>query len=76
MFGYPGYWRPYNWVNTSDMYICTNGRGYNSSAAASWYSTGCNGGVNDVPWGNVLAYTQMQGMSLSGVTGASYDWKS
>ena len=70
--GYNGYRREYHWENTSDVELCTNGNGYNSSHKQAWYSTGCNGGNPTVPWGNVLAYTQMQGFSLSGVTGASY----
>lgn len=73
--GYNGYNRQYHWENGSDVELCTNGRGYNSSHAAAWYSTGCSGGDYSVPWGNVLAYTQMQGFSLSGVTGAAYLWR-
>jgi hypothetical protein len=75
VMGYPGYKREYKWEVTSDVNICTKGRGFASNNAATWFSTGCGGGSYSVPWGNVLAYTQMQGLSMSGLTGATYVWR-
>ncbi len=76
VFGYPGYQREYYWENASDVTLCTKGKGFNASQAAVWHSTGCgNGDAYRVPWGNVLAYTQMQGMSSSWATGAAYLWR-
>ncbi|WP_290474030.1 hypothetical protein [Leifsonia sp. 71-9] len=72
--GYPGYQRSYSWSKTSDTSVCTKGKGFNGNNA-TWYSTSCSSGSWSVPWGNVLAYTQMQGMSLAGVVGATYDWR-
>ena len=73
--GYPGYQREYSWSKTSDAGLCTKGKGFNSSNAGTWYSTACSSGNWTVPWGNVLAYTQLQGMSTAGVVGATYDWR-
>lgn len=75
VIGYPGYQREYHWYKESDVSICTHGKGFNSSNAATWYNTGCQDGNWLVPWGNTLAYTQMQGLSLSGATGAAYVWR-
>ncbi|GAA0434552.1 hypothetical protein [Leifsonia naganoensis] len=72
--GYPGYQRSYSWSKTSDTSVCTKGKGFNGNNA-TWFSTSCSSGSWSVPWGNVLAYTQMQGMSLAGVVGATYDWR-
>ena len=78
VFGYPGYQRGYRWYNTSSVTICASGRGYNSKGAAGWYTAGClSGGASTtrmVPWGNVLSYTKMSALSVSTVTGASYQW--
>jgi hypothetical protein len=75
VIGYPGYRREYVWENTSDVYLCTRARGFNA-VVATWYSTGCGGGATFlVPWGNTLAYTQMQGSSMSWATGAAYVWR-
>lgn len=73
--GCPGYQREYAWSKTSDTGLCTKGKGFNSTNTATWYSTACSGGNWSVPWGNVLAYTQMQGLSTAGVVGATYDWR-
>ncbi len=75
VFGYEGYERQYAWRNNSDVTACLQALGFNSSGAQSWYSLGCTptSGVN-VSWGNVLAYTQVRGLSVSGATGAGYSW--
>lgn len=76
VIGYPGYRREYVWVNDSDVHLCTRARGFGGNNAAVWYSTGCGGGATFlVPWGNTLAYTQMQGTSMSWATGAAYLWR-
>lgn len=77
VFGYRGYTRYYNWTNNTDgSTICTKGNGYNSSGNQFWYSTGCKAagasGSVVVPWGNVLAYTQMQGYAPGG--SGFYTW--
>ncbi|CAN5178496.1 hypothetical protein BH09ACT6_BH09ACT6_12120 [soil metagenome] len=78
VFGYPGYQRGYRWFNTSSVTICASGRGYNSKGASGWYSAGClSGGASTtrmIPWGNVLAYTKMSAISISGATGGAYQW--
>ena len=83
VIGYPGYQREYDWFNTSDVGICALGNGYNASGTQGWYGIGCiDSGKSyyyyyyyySVPWGNTLAYTQVEAMSMSGVTGASYQW--
>jgi hypothetical protein len=77
VFGYEGYVRGYQWFNTSDVSICVDGRGY-VSGVERWATVGCqsSGGssTNMVPWGNVLSYTKVRGLSLSGITGGSYQW--
>ena len=76
VIGYPGYRREYVWENTSDVSLCTKARGFNASNAPTWYTTGCgNGATFLVPWGNTLAYTQMQASSMSWATGAAYLWR-
>lgn len=78
--GYPGYVRSYIWSNASDVTICTKGLGW-SGGSAVWVATGCLGSSGqgqsggNVAWGNVLAYTKMAGLSVSGVTGAAYHWR-
>lgn len=73
--GYPGYKREYSWDNKSDVLICAQGRGWNPSL--TWYGLGCSydGGTASVPWGNSFAYTKVKAMSVSGVTGAGYSWR-
>lgn len=73
--GYSGYTRPYSWSNQSDVTACVRGKGYKGSTVI-WQGLGACNSANDVrvPWGNVLAYTQTSGRSLSGVTGAAYRW--
>jgi hypothetical protein len=74
--GYPGYQRQYFWRNTSDVQLCTQGKGFvNNGNLEVYQSTGCTAGAYSVSWGNSLAYTQMKGMSLSGATGASYQFR-
>lgn len=73
--GYPGYVRPYEWANATSITACVRARGWNPGEV--WISIGCGGGGSaSIPWGNSLAYTKVSGMSLSGVTGAAYRWKS
>lgn len=58
--GYPGYRVPYNWSQSSNVSVCTNGFGY-IGASEVWRYTGCgwiSGGY--VPWGNVLAVPKMR----------------
>lgn len=75
VFGYPGYVRYYSWENMSDVSACVQGKGWNSSGAATWTSLGCTDNADvAVAWGNVLAYTQVKGVSISTVTGAAYQW--
>lgn len=73
--GYPGYKREYKWDNRSDVLICVQARGWNPGE--TWYGLGCSysGGTQSVNWGNSFAYTKVKGMSVSGVTGASYNWR-
>jgi hypothetical protein len=77
--GNRGYRAGYTIANVSSVSICSQGKGYNAAGTMGWYGLGCRGsggeGGGTVPWDNVLAYTQARGMSLSGVTGASYQWK-
>jgi len=74
--GYPGYQREYRWNNTSDVELCTQGKGFvNNGTLEVYQSTGCTSGAYSVSWGNSLAYTQMKGMSLSGATGAAYQFR-
>jgi hypothetical protein len=75
--GYPGYKREYRWNNRSDVLMCADGRGFTSSGARTWYSASCtyDTATVSVPWGNVLAYTEMQAMSGSGATGAAFEWR-
>ncbi len=75
VFGYVGYERPYSWINESDVEACVAGKGFDSSGSQIWGSMGCQDASDVyVPWGNVLAYTQTEGLSLSSVTGAAYQW--
>ncbi|WP_401000681.1 hypothetical protein [Agromyces sp. GXQ0307] len=73
--GYTGYKREYSWDNRSDVLICMQARGWNPSL--TWYGMGCSydGGTALVPWGNSFAYTKVKGLSVSGVTGAGYAWR-
>ncbi|PZF10427.1 hypothetical protein DEI98_09240 [Curtobacterium sp. MCLR17_034] len=74
--GYRGYQREYRWNNTSDVELCAQGKGFvNNGTTEVYQSTGCTSGAYSVSWGNSLAYTQMKGMSLSGVTGAAYQFR-
>lgn len=78
VFGYTGYWRYYQWTNTSSVQACVQNKGWSSvdSSNAIWGGMGCSGsgGSGSIHWGNVLAYTQVRGLSLSGLTGATYQW--
>jgi len=75
VFGYPGYKRQYSWQNQSDVSLCVMAKGWNASAAAAWYTLTCSSGTfGQILWGNVLAYTQVRGKSLSAITGAAYRW--
>lgn len=78
VFGYTGYQRQYAWANTSSVTICAKARGFNSSGVETFYYLGCIAGGSSrapsVPWGNTLAYTGMQGLSVSGLT-AGYQWR-
>jgi hypothetical protein len=72
--GYPGYSRPYRWQNWSSVTVCVQGRGW--APGETWRSIGCSGdgGSTIVPWGNSIAYTKVKAMSVSGATGAAYNW--
>lgn len=74
VFGYEGYKRSYAWRNNSDVSLCVQALGFVNSSQ-QFYSLGCSptNGVS-INWGNVLAYTQVKALSLSGATGAAYSW--
>lgn len=64
VFGYPGFRRTYNWSVPwwSGAYICTQGRGFNSSRTQGWYGLGCGQrSWATIPWGNVLATPAARG---------------
>jgi hypothetical protein len=78
--GYPGYVRPYSWANGSDVQGCVRAKGFTPNGTGGgtqgWYTLGCVDSNNvGVPWGNVLAYTQVQARSLSIATGMGYKWR-
>lgn len=75
VFGYTGYYRPYSWSKWADASMCVQGKGWSNPTTMTWWGLGCSNNSDVlVPWGNVLAYTQVRGYSLSGVTGAAYNW--
>lgn len=75
IFGSKGYKHYYSWSNQSDVTACVKGKGFTSSGSVTWKSLGCSSTADvAVSWGNVLAYSQTKGLSVSVVTGASYRW--
>lgn len=82
LFGYPGMIRSYQWANNSNGYGCANALGFsgpdaNNAYTPTFWGIGCVGGGSvgsgSVVWGNVLAYTKTQGMSIS-LPSMKYNW--
>lgn len=66
----------YQWQRGNGLtgLVCAEAKGY-VNGVATWFGAGCgvSGSVN-VPWGNVLAVTQMRFRSISGI-GVGVTWQ-
>lgn len=81
VFGSPGYTRGYRWSGSQGIASpkgCAQGRGFNSSGAATWYGLGVcgQGATYPVPWGNVLANPAVRAKSMSPPVGITINWES
>jgi len=77
VWGHPGYYRGYSWSASYASFTtgCVQGRGFNSSGNAQWYSLSCGwSGSGAVPWGNVLATPATRATSLGPPAGFTAAW--
>lgn len=79
VFGHPGYKRGYTWAAANVSIFttgCVQGRGYNASQNAQWYSLSCGSiGSGTVPWGNVLAKPATRALSQGTPFGFTASWQ-